>query len=91
MFIDDAAAVIALTLAHRSRGVLNIATGVSVPFRKVAEMVVRHAPTRVEIRATPRQTPIVHRHFDIIACLKAFPMFRYTPLEEGLRRASLES
>jgi len=45
----------------------------------------------VEIRSTPRQTPIVHRHFDTTACLKAFPAFRYTPLEEGLRRASLEA
>ncbi len=90
VFIDDVAAVVSLTLAHQSRGVLNIATGVSVPFRKVAEMVARHAPTPVEIRATPRQSPIVHRHFDITARLKAFPMFRCTPLEEGLRRASLE-
>jgi UDP-glucose 4-epimerase len=91
VFIDDAAAVVSLTLAHQSRGVLNIATGVSVPFRTVAEMVVRHAPTPVEIRTTPRQHPVVHRHFDILACLKAFPTFRYTPLEEGLRRASLEA
>jgi len=90
VFIDDVAAVVSLTLAHQSRGVLNIATGVSVPFRKVAEMVVRLAPTPVEIRATPRQSPIVHRHFDVTACLKAFPTFRYTPLDEGLRRASLE-
>jgi UDP-glucose 4-epimerase len=90
VFIDDVAAVVSLTLAHQSRGVLNIATGVSLPFRTVAEMVVSHAPAPVEIRTTPRQNPIVHRHFDTVACLKAFPTFRYTPLEEGLRRSSLE-
>lgn len=90
VFIDDVAGIISLSLAHRSRGVLNIATGVSVPFRRVAEMVVSHAPAPVEIRATPRQHPIVHRHFDTTACLKAFPRFRYTPLTEGLRRAGLE-
>ena len=91
VFIDDAAAIVSLTLAHQSRGVLNVATGTSVPFRKVAEMVVRHAPAPVEVRATPRRNPIVHRHFDVTACLKVFPTFRYTPLEEGLRRASLET
>ncbi len=91
VFIDDVAALACLVLAHRSRGVLNVATGVSVPFRKVAEMVASRAPTPVEIRTTPRQNPIVHRHFDIVACLKAFPTFRYTPLEEGLRRANLEA
>lgn len=90
VYIDDVAEVISLTLAHRSRGALNIASGVSVPFRRVAEMVVSHAPAPVEIRATPRQHPIVHRHFDTAACLKAFPRFRYTPLAEGLRRAALE-
>ena len=88
--VDDVAEVIALTLAHRSRGVLNIATGMSVSFRRVAEMVVSHAPAPVEIRATPRQHPIVHRHFDTAACVKAFPRFHYTPLAEGLRRAALE-
>jgi UDP-glucose 4-epimerase len=90
VYIDDVAEVISLTLAHRSRGVLNIATGESVPFRRVAELVVDHAPAPVEIRATPRQHPIVHRHFDTVACLKAFPRLRYTPLAEGLRRAALE-
>jgi hypothetical protein len=41
----------------------------------------------VEIRGTPRQNPITHRHFDIADCLKAFPRFRYTPLHQGLVRA----
>ncbi len=90
VFIDDVGAVVALVLAQRSRGVLNVATGTSVSFRRVAEMVVGHAPRAVEIKGTPRQSPIVHRHFDITACLKAFPTFHYTSLEEGLRLASRE-
>jgi hypothetical protein len=29
----------------------------------------------------------MHRHFDIAACLKAFPTFRFTPLAAGLAQA----
>jgi UDP-glucose 4-epimerase len=87
IFIDDVARLVRLVLDHRSRGVLNIATGGSTSFRAIAEKVVALAGKPVEIRGTPRQNPITHRHFDITACLKAFPQFRYTPLSEGLARA----
>jgi UDP-glucose 4-epimerase len=90
VFIDDVAAIVALVLGHGSRGVLNIATGVSTSFRRVAEMVARLAPRPGEIKGSARQSPITHRHFDITACLKAFPRFRYTPLAEGLRLAAEE-
>ena len=91
IFIDDMGALTALVLSHRSRGVLNVATGVSTSFHRVAEAVVALAPRPVEIKTTPRQNPITHRHFDITATLKAFPTFRYTPLADGLRRASQEA
>jgi UDP-glucose 4-epimerase len=29
---------------------------------------------------------LLHRHFDITNCLKAFPGFRYTSLAEGIAR-----
>jgi len=85
IFIDDVARLAALVLAHRSTGVLNIATGVSTSFRAVAEMIVAAQGSRSAVNGTPRQNPITHRHFDIADCLKAFPKFRYTPLGEGLR------
>jgi UDP-glucose 4-epimerase len=87
ILIDDVARLAALVFAHRSRGVLNVATGTSTSFREVAQKVVSLAGGRSEIRGTPRQNPITHRHFDITDCLKAFPQFRYTPLNEGLARA----
>jgi UDP-glucose 4-epimerase len=89
--IADVARLASLVLAHRSRGELNIATGTSTSFREIAEMVVKLSGKSVEIRGTPRQNPITHRHFDITECLKAFPQFRYTPLREGLERAARES
>jgi UDP-glucose 4-epimerase len=87
ILIDDVARLAALVFAHRSRGVLNVATGTSTSFREVAQKIVSLAGGRSEIRGTPRQNPITHRHFDITDCLKAFPQFRYTPLNEGLARA----
>ena len=87
VFIDDVARLVALVLAHRSRGTLNVATGVSTSFRDIAEKAVSMAGGRSEVRGTPRQNPITHRHFDITNCLKAFPQFRYTPLDEGMARA----
>jgi len=87
IYIDDVARLVALVLSHRSRGTLNVATGVSTSFREIAEKVVSLSGKRPEIRGTPRQNPITHRHFDITDCLKAFPQFRYTPLQDGLTRA----
>jgi len=86
--IGDVARLTALVLAYRSRGELNIATGVSTSFREIAELVVQLSGKSAEVRGTPRQNPITHRHFDVTACLKAFPQFRYTPLRDGLDRAA---
>ena len=84
VFVDDVARLVALALAHRSRGVLNVATGVSTSFCEVAEKVCASVGRSVPIAGSPRQNPITHRFFDIVACHRAFPAFRYTPLDEGL-------
>ena len=88
--VDDVAALASAVLQHRSTGTLNIATGRSASFREVAETVVGLSPRPVEIRGTPRQNPITHRHFDITDCLKAFPEFHYVPLRDGLARVAKE-
>jgi len=91
VLVDDVAALASTVLHHRSEGVLNIATGRSASFREVAEVVVALSPRSVEIRGTPRQNPITHRHFDITDSLKAFPEFHYVPLREGLARVAKAS
>jgi UDP-glucose 4-epimerase len=91
VFVDDVARLVSLVLAHRSLGELNVATGRSVSFREAAELAVKSSGKSVEIRGTPRQHPITHRHFDVAECLKAFPQFRYTPLREGFEHAARES
>jgi nucleoside-diphosphate-sugar epimerase len=88
--IDDVAALVSAVLRHRSKGVLNIATGRSASFREVAELVIALSPRPVEIRGTHRQNPITHRHFDITDCLKAFPEFHHISLRDGLARVAKE-
>jgi len=91
VFIGDVAQLATLVILYRSRGVLNVATGVSTSFHEVAEMAVEFSKKKTPIRGTPRQNPITHRHFDITECLKAFPQFRYTSLRDGLARVAHES
>jgi nucleoside-diphosphate-sugar epimerase len=88
--IDDVAALVSAVLQYRSAGTLNIATGRSASFREIAEMIAALSSRSVEIRGTPRQNPIRHRHFDITDCLKAFPEFHYIPLRDGLGRLAKE-
>src|SRR5262245_60812641 len=88
--VDDVAALVGAVLQRRSTGTLNIATGRSASFREVAEMIAALSSRSVEIRGTPRQNPIMHRHFDITDCLKAFPEFHYISLRDGLARVAKE-
>ncbi len=88
--VDDVAALAVLMLRHRSSGTLNLATGHSISFAGLARKVVALFDRPIEIVATPRQNPITHRHFDVIALRKAFPTFAFTPLDDGLARAHRE-
>ena len=88
--IDDIADIARLVLFHRSAGVLNIATGAVASFRVLADKAVALSPRKVEIKDSPRKGPMPHdgyRPFDPTATLKAFPAFRYTPIDAGLARA----
>ena len=94
VFIDDVAELVARVLFRRTQGTLNVATGVVYCFRAIAEKVVALSGRSVAIRGTPRSAPMPHdgyRPFDITECKKAFPDFRYTPLEEGLARSGNET
>ena len=90
--IEDVAALASLVLAHRSAGVLNVATGVSASFYDIARMTAALFSNKVSVECMPRQGPrphLKHRFFDIADCIKAFPDFHYTPLEKGLSLAKL--
>lgn len=85
--VRDLAELVMRVLFHRSRGLLNLATGRSVSFATVAQRVAGCFTPPAEVRFTPRTGPITHRAFDITALLKAFPGFVFTPLDAGLAEA----
>jgi nucleoside-diphosphate-sugar epimerase len=83
VYIGDVAELVARVLYRRSTGVLNIATGTVHSFREIAKRF------SANVKGSPRSGPMPHngyRPFDPAATRAAFPDFRYTPLEEGLKR-----
>lgn len=88
VLIDDVAEIVLRVLQRRSCGTLNIATGTVHSFRDIAERIAATSNPAVPVRGTPRQGPMPHggyRAFDPAATYKAFPDFRYTAIDEGLR------
>jgi UDP-glucose 4-epimerase len=85
--VDDVAGMTVLALRHRSAGTLNVATGRSISYADLAKKVAALFDKPVEIAGTARQTPITHRHFDVMNLRKAFPTFMFMSLEEGLAKA----
>jgi nucleoside-diphosphate-sugar epimerase len=90
VLVDDVAELVCRVLERRSQGTLNIATGEVHSFRAIAERVAAMVTPGVAVRGTPRQGAMPHggyRPFDITACRRAFPDFRYTALADGLEQA----
>ena len=90
VLVDDVARLVLEVLRRRSAGFLNVATGRSVSFMELAHLVAARFEAPVEIRTTPRQAEVTHRHFDVSALRRAFPEFAFTPLEEGIARVHRE-
>ena len=82
--IEDVCRLMAECLFRQSRGILNVATGRSVPFFEVADKIQKLFGGKVQVEPGPRSNPVTHRHYDITACLQAFPDFSYTRLDQGL-------
>lgn len=90
VFIDDVAELVARVLYRRSTGVLNVATGRVHSFMDVAKIIIKMENGKTNIKTTARSGPMPHngyRPFDPAACRKAFPDFRFTSLEPGLKKS----
>jgi nucleoside-diphosphate-sugar epimerase len=91
VYVDDVAELITQALLHGSTGELNIVTGQVHSFAEIAKAVVAVSDKQVSIVSSPRVGSMPHdgyRPFDNTACGLAFAEFRFTPLQEGLRRAA---
>lgn len=87
VYIKDLANIIAMCLTHQSEGILNVATGASVSFQSVADVISdlgKDTGLDVKIEHATQGSAVSHRHFDTSACIKAFPGFSYTSLQDGL-------
>jgi UDP-glucose 4-epimerase len=87
VLVDDVVNILQLVILHQSEGVLNVATGTVVSFKKVAEMVSAYFNPSIEITTQQRVGPMPHngyRPFDPTATHAAFPEFRYTSLTDGV-------
>lgn len=82
--VDEAAITLLNVLTMRSRGLVNVATGRSISFADLAELVRRICGGAVEIAHEARRMPVMHRRFDIGELEAAFPGRVAIPLEEGL-------
>jgi nucleoside-diphosphate-sugar epimerase len=90
IYIRDVARLILMVLQHRSSGVLNAVSGNAISFQDIARIIVKAAGRPVALRVEPRRVPVVHRRFDTRALRTAFPDFRPTPFETGIRETMAE-
>ena len=85
LFVADAAGVIAALMRAGATGVFNVASGESVPFAKIVELIRGLVPYDVTVTSAPRKGPVTHRRYDTTKLRAVIGDYRFTPLEEGLR------
>lgn len=90
IYVGDVAELIHRVLKRRSSGILNLVTGRSTSYAELARLVAAQFAQPIEVKTSPRQSPITHRRFDVAALWKAFPDFVPTPLEAGLPLAQAD-
>lgn len=94
VMVQDVAELARRILFHRSTGALNAVTGKSVAFAEIARLVAMQFSPNATVASMPRPGPrphLLHRFFDITACYKAFPDFRFTLPPEGIARVHAET
>lgn len=85
IYIEDVAKLAALCILHKSVGTLNLATGTSHSFKQVAQNVAALFNPLANVISTPRANPITHRSYDTTRLIMAYPGFKFTPLNEGIK------
>jgi UDP-glucose 4-epimerase len=83
--VRDLVAILLRCLDWRATGLLNVASGFSLSFRDIADMAAAICRPTPDIVHLPRNVPVTHRRFETRLLRTAFPDFRFTPPEDGLR------
>jgi UDP-glucose 4-epimerase len=87
IFIGDVAEIVWRVIAHRATGAVNAATGQTRSFHALAELCIKLGQSSSKICYLERSGPMPHnglRPFDVGNITRAFPDFRFTPIEDGL-------
>jgi nucleoside-diphosphate-sugar epimerase len=89
VFVDDLAYAIVTLAMHRWSGVVNAASGESLPFRRIAERVqdavARATGRAVQIASRPRTGAIVDQRVDVHRLAGLVPGWPLTPIEVGIQ------
>lgn len=90
VFINDLVASVCDLISNQSVGVLNIVSGKSTSFAEVANLIAEILGNDLQVKYTPRQAPITHRHFDVTARMEHLPRRTFTELKSGLTQTIAE-
>ncbi len=89
IFIGDLAEILWRVITYRATGDINAATGETHSFHDLAELAIAQTRSPSRITCLPRSGPMPHkgyRPFDVSSIRCAFPDFRFTPIEDGIRQ-----
>ncbi len=86
LFIDDVVALTTRLTFGEATGVLNLASGTSCTYAQALDAIAALTGERPSVTSRPRSKDKVDHHFDPSALLAACPGFRFTSMEDGLRR-----
>ncbi len=91
VFVDDVANVIVRTISAGKSGVVNIASGQSISFAALAELVCQSGPLGSRVVSVGSEPSPTFRHYDISNLVRLFPDFDPTSPALGIRRVVDES
>jgi len=82
--VEDVAEITKRVVMMRSTGILNVASGESISFKAVANLIITNIPHPIVVTNVKRINKITHRHHDITNLLKAFPAISLKPHSNGI-------
>jgi nucleoside-diphosphate-sugar epimerase len=91
VFIDDVADAIVRAIDAREAGVINIASGESISFAAIAELIRKERPDGSSIVVTGNESSPTFRSYDISNLVRLFPDFEPIPPAVGVRRVVAEA
>jgi nucleoside-diphosphate-sugar epimerase len=86
VFIDDVADVIVRTITARESGVINIASGQSISFAALAELICEAGTDGSRTTVVGSESSPTFRSYDISNLVRLFPDFEPVPPAVGIRR-----